>query len=193
MPLLVRGIALVATEAIIVYKKRRETAADSYPSTHPNPTIPNKPRVHSCFFPFQFFSWSRYPILLQHVRSTYLPLFHSFSPIHPSQLGLVLLSRTCQSCSLRKTFVNTLLPRARWQTLSLWRLRKWYKTKRILRLTHDIHSQGVSRRFGFIGYRTAEEAQAALDYFNNTYINTSRIVVEKALPVSRLDKRHIKN
>ncbi|CDS05564.1 hypothetical protein LRAMOSA08092 [Lichtheimia ramosa] len=43
-------------------------------------------------------------------------------------------------------------------------------------------AQGVSRRFGFIGYRTAEEAQAALDYFNNTYINTSRIVVEKALP-----------
>ncbi|KAI7885786.1 RNA-binding domain-containing protein, partial [Lichtheimia hyalospora FSU 10163] len=43
-------------------------------------------------------------------------------------------------------------------------------------------AQGVSRRFGFIGYRTADEAQAALDYFNNTYINTSRIVVEKALP-----------
>lgn len=50
-----------------------------------------------------------------------------------------------------------------------------------------VHSQGVSRRFGFIGYRTESEAQAALEYFNNTYINTSRIVVEKALPVSGLD------
>ncbi|KAI8974376.1 hypothetical protein BDB01DRAFT_807206 [Pilobolus umbonatus] len=42
-------------------------------------------------------------------------------------------------------------------------------------------SWGTSRRFGFIGYKTEEAANAAIDYFNNTYINTSRIVVEKAI------------
>ncbi|KAI9317518.1 hypothetical protein BX666DRAFT_1938025 [Dichotomocladium elegans] len=42
--------------------------------------------------------------------------------------------------------------------------------------------EGISRRFAFIGYRTEAEAQEACNYFNNTFITTSRITVEKAIP-----------
>ena len=37
---------------------------------------------------------------------------------------------------------------------------------------------GASRQFGFVGFRSAEEATAALKYFNRTFIDTSRISVE---------------
>ncbi|KAI8645694.1 hypothetical protein BD408DRAFT_411386 [Parasitella parasitica] len=40
---------------------------------------------------------------------------------------------------------------------------------------------GASRKFGFIGYKTEAAADAAMNYFDNTYINTSRIHVEKAI------------
>lgn len=40
---------------------------------------------------------------------------------------------------------------------------------------------GASRKFGFIGYKTEAAAEAAMQYYNNTYINTSRITVEKAI------------
>lgn len=39
---------------------------------------------------------------------------------------------------------------------------------------------GTSRRFGFVGYRTEEEARDALAYFNRTFIDTSRIQVDLA-------------
>ncbi|GAC98704.1 RNA recognition motif containing protein [Pseudozyma hubeiensis SY62] len=39
---------------------------------------------------------------------------------------------------------------------------------------------GTSRKFGFVGYRSDDEAQQALDYFNRTFIDTSRISVELA-------------
>lgn len=39
---------------------------------------------------------------------------------------------------------------------------------------------GTSRKFGFVGYRSDEEAQQALDYFNRTFIDTSRISIEPA-------------
>ncbi|KAF9343276.1 hypothetical protein BGX34_006974, partial [Mortierella sp. NVP85] len=39
---------------------------------------------------------------------------------------------------------------------------------------------GNSRRFGFIGYRTEKDAKTALAHFNNTFIDTSKIIVEKA-------------
>ena len=42
-------------------------------------------------------------------------------------------------------------------------------------------ADGSSRRIGFIGFRTAEEADAAAAYFNNTFIDTSRVTVERAL------------
>ena len=37
---------------------------------------------------------------------------------------------------------------------------------------------GKSRQFAFIGYRTNEEAEEALKYFNNTYIDTCKITCE---------------
>lgn len=43
-----------------------------------------------------------------------------------------------------------------------------------LKYTED----GKFRRFGFIGYKTEEQAAAALEFFNNTCIDTSRITVE---------------
>lgn len=39
---------------------------------------------------------------------------------------------------------------------------------------------GTSRRFGFVGFRTEEEAAAACQYFDRTYIDTSRISVALA-------------
>ncbi|GFT89797.1 probable RNA-binding protein 19 [Nephila pilipes] len=39
--------------------------------------------------------------------------------------------------------------------------------------------EGVFRQFCFIGYKTEEEANAAKDYFNNTFVYTSKIQVEK--------------
>ena len=39
---------------------------------------------------------------------------------------------------------------------------------------------GTSRKFGFVGYRSEEEAQQALDYFNRTFIDTARISIEFA-------------
>eukprot|EP00793_Prasinoderma_coloniale_P000066 PRCOL_00005574-RA len=38
--------------------------------------------------------------------------------------------------------------------------------------------------FGFVGFRTEEQAAAALKYFNNTFIDTSRLRCEFALPVA---------
>ncbi|CEO99981.1 hypothetical protein PBRA_007715 [Plasmodiophora brassicae] len=42
---------------------------------------------------------------------------------------------------------------------------------------------GHSRRMGFIGYRTVQEAAKARGYFDQTFIDTSRITVEFALAV----------
>lgn len=39
---------------------------------------------------------------------------------------------------------------------------------------------GESRRFAYIGYKSQEDAQSALDYYNGTYIHTSKISVEFA-------------
>lgn len=39
---------------------------------------------------------------------------------------------------------------------------------------------GTSRRFGFVGYRSEQEAREALDYFHRTFIDTSRIQVDLA-------------
>jgi multiple RNA-binding domain-containing protein 1 len=40
------------------------------------------------------------------------------------------------------------------------------------------------RRIGYIGFKTPEDAQAAVKYFNKTYIRTSKIGVEIAKTVS---------
>lgn len=38
--------------------------------------------------------------------------------------------------------------------------------------------EGKFRRFAFIGYQNEDEANEAIKYFNNTRIDTSKIVVE---------------
>jgi multiple RNA-binding domain-containing protein 1 len=42
---------------------------------------------------------------------------------------------------------------------------------------------GRSRQFGFIGYRTAEEARRAVEYFDGTFVDTSRVNVVPAKAV----------
>ncbi|KAJ1686055.1 hypothetical protein LUZ63_017445 [Rhynchospora breviuscula] len=44
-------------------------------------------------------------------------------------------------------------------------------------------SDGKSRQFAFVGFRTENEAQAAISYFNNTYMDTCKIVCEVARKV----------
>ncbi|KAI9475032.1 Multiple RNA-binding domain-containing protein 1 [Coemansia sp. RSA 989] len=43
-------------------------------------------------------------------------------------------------------------------------------------------NRGKFRRFGYIGYRTEEEAQSACEYFNHSFIDTSKIEVQIARP-----------
>ncbi|KAJ8437191.1 hypothetical protein Cgig2_007541 [Carnegiea gigantea] len=45
---------------------------------------------------------------------------------------------------------------------------------------------GKSRRFAFIGYRTEEEAEEAVRYFNKSYLDTSRIVCEVCYTIEHL-------
>eukprot|EP00128_Syssomonas_multiformis_P011643 Colp12_sorted_trinity150504_noHs@33144 len=40
--------------------------------------------------------------------------------------------------------------------------------------------KGVFRRFGYIGFKTEKEAEDAVDYFNKTFVDTSKIEVEIA-------------
>ena len=49
---------------------------------------------------------------------------------------------------------------------------------------------GKSRQFGFIGYRTSEEAQEALQYFDRTFLDTSRIQVEVAVKYHEDSHQH---
>ena len=41
-----------------------------------------------------------------------------------------------------------------------------------------------SRRIGYVGYKTSEEAAKALKYFNKSYLRMSKLLVEFAQPVS---------
>ncbi len=43
---------------------------------------------------------------------------------------------------------------------------------------------GTLRRFGFIGYKTPEEARRAKDWFDGTYVGTSKVEVEVVADVS---------
>uniref|UniRef100_UPI00358FF20C probable RNA-binding protein 19 n=1 Tax=Myxine glutinosa TaxID=7769 RepID=UPI00358FF20C len=47
-----------------------------------------------------------------------------------------------------------------------------------LKFTKD----GRFRQFGFVGYQTQEEAQAALRHFNKSFVDTSKVVVEMCKP-----------
>lgn len=55
-----------------------------------------------------------------------------------------------------------------------------------LKFTKD----GKFRKFGFIGFKSEEEAQTALNHFNKSFVDTSRITVSRPgpqphLPVAR--------
>ncbi|KAJ3067372.1 putative RNA-binding protein 19 [Podochytrium sp. JEL0797] len=68
--------------------------------------------------------------------------------------------------------------------LTIERLREHFEQKfqvTDVRLAKD--KEGVSRRFGFIGFRTEKDAKDAIAYFNRTFIDTSRIQVEFAKAV----------
>lgn len=41
-----------------------------------------------------------------------------------------------------------------------------------------LNSDGTSRRFGFIGYKTPAEAERAKKWFNRTFVDSSRITVD---------------
>lgn len=47
---------------------------------------------------------------------------------------------------------------------------------------------GKFRHFGFVGYQNEEEAKAALDYFDNTFLHSLRIKVEKCTELGKLIK-----
>jgi multiple RNA-binding domain-containing protein 1 len=46
-----------------------------------------------------------------------------------------------------------------------------------------VSKNGSSRRFGFIGFKSSEDAKKAISLINNTYIGTSKVVASFALPV----------
>ena len=48
---------------------------------------------------------------------------------------------------------------------------------------------GKSRGFAFVGYRTAEQAAKAVEWFNGTFIDMRRISVEIAKPVGPVKPR----
>lgn len=41
-----------------------------------------------------------------------------------------------------------------------------------------LRSDGHSRQFGFVGFKSAEEAQLALEYFHDSYMDSSRLSVQ---------------
>lgn len=45
--------------------------------------------------------------------------------------------------------------------------------------------EGKSRKFGFVGFKDEEMAKKAKDYFDRSFIDTSRVVVEYAIPVGQ--------
>lgn len=50
--------------------------------------------------------------------------------------------------------------------------------------------EGKNRQFAFIGYRTEKEAEEAINYFNKSYLDTSRIICEVAWRVGAMDIPH---
>ncbi|EFH47437.1 hypothetical protein ARALYDRAFT_349841 [Arabidopsis lyrata subsp. lyrata] len=54
-------------------------------------------------------------------------------------------------------------------------------------------SDGRSRQFAYIGFRTEQEAQDAITYFNKSFIDTIQISVEVAIPPPRKEGKVIEN
>ena len=51
------------------------------------------------------------------------------------------------------------------------------------KLSDLLFRDGRSRLFGFIGFKTSQEAKDAVEYFNKSFFDTSRIFVELAKQV----------
>mmetsp|Transcript_40843 Transcript_40843/g.41714 ORF Transcript_40843/g.41714 Transcript_40843/m.41714 type:complete len:888 (+) Transcript_40843:120-2783(+) len=54
-------------------------------------------------------------------------------------------------------------------------------------------SSGRSRQFAFIGFRSNAQADEALKYFNNTFLDNSRIVVEPARKVGEIEPKEVRS
>jgi multiple RNA-binding domain-containing protein 1 len=51
------------------------------------------------------------------------------------------------------------------------------------------NKEGKFRQFGFIGYKTEADAEKAIKYFNNTFMDASKMVVEACAPLNSADKQ----
>lgn len=58
-----------------------------------------------------------------------------------------------------------------------------YSGKQITDIRLVRSKSGKFRGFGFIGYKTKEDALNSIKYYHNTFIDTSRIIVEHAREV----------
>lgn len=64
------------------------------------------------------------------------------------------------------------------------RLREHFQRKGVVTDVKVLRTpDGRSRQLGFVGFRTAEDAREAVRYFDNTFLDTSKISVEAARPV----------
>jgi multiple RNA-binding domain-containing protein 1 len=62
------------------------------------------------------------------------------------------------------------------------RLKEHFSKKGIVTDAKIMKKADKSRLFGFVGYKTEVEAAAARKFFNNSFIDTSKIVVDFAKP-----------
>ena len=60
------------------------------------------------------------------------------------------------------------------------RLRLHFATKGLVTDAKIMMKGAKSRLFGFVGYKSVEEAAIAKKFFNNTFIDTSKVVVDFA-------------
>lgn len=69
--------------------------------------------------------------------------------------------------------------------MTLERFRQHFETKGEVTDAKLVQTRsGNTRHFGFIGYKSNQQAKEAVQHFNNTYFDTSKIQVELAKPVS---------
>lgn len=66
--------------------------------------------------------------------------------------------------------------------LSEDKLKKHFSSQGSVTDAKIMYKDGVSRKFGFIGYKTEEEARKAAKFFNGTFLHTSKLDVSEAKP-----------
>ncbi|CAA6669865.1 unnamed protein product [Spirodela intermedia] len=67
-----------------------------------------------------------------------------------------------------------------WSRLCVKNLPKYVGEERLRDFFSQRERDGKSRRFAFIGFRTDQDAEEAIKFFNNTYLDTCRITCEVA-------------